>query len=504
MTIGRQRVVVPTHKPRMLRTQAPFEPGLDVRLVAISTLTSPHTRRNFDSWLSRTALLGLMLLWLVVSPLSATTWTFDADLDGWIAETQCALSFNWEWSSDFFAGAAFATNPTGGSSSMLLRSGPQDVSGAYSVDVRVNHRYNTETCCDHGYIVYRLDGGAWQRFEPVIGDYNVLDFMYNDPIFGACGNSPDMDLYAGDSSGYINTIGRVETLGATTFELGFFWSSDASFADDGWYINTVTVDPVLPVDCSVSGACLSLFDSSFDGWLAYPSCGLEANGTWIPAADDGRNVLVASQQDGSNSSMVLLSPPIEVAPGDVFELSFMHRFATETCCDHGYVAYRESGGVWQQLPISNGFGYNIFDFMYNDPFLGACGSSPDIDVFAGQSDGYQFSGGTGNVENASILELAFLFTSDASFQSEGWYIDAVLVSTSMFANGFEPGHPWYWSSVAGVEPCAHDQCDQGFALTPSCDPCVAQICDFDPFCCSNSWDATCVGWVASICSQSCS
>jgi len=55
--------------------------------------------------------------------------------------------------------------------------------------------------------------------------------------------------------------------------------------------------------------------------------------------------------------------------------------------------------------------------------------------------------------------------------------------------------------------CAHSLCATGGALASGCDAgvsnCVAQICGVDPFCCNFSWDAQCVGEVASICGFTC-
>ena len=36
-------------------------------------------------------------------------------------------------------------------------------------------------------------------------------------------------------------------------------------------------------------------------------------------------------------------------------------------------------------------------------------------------------------------------------------------------------------------------------LLPACDPCVASVCDADPFCCNTNWDSLCVGEVLSVC-----
>jgi hypothetical protein len=56
----------------------------------------------------------------------------------------------------------------------------------------------------------------------------------------------------------------------------------------------------------------------------------------------------------------------------------------------------------------------------------------------------------------------------------------------------------------GGNSCAHPICSTGTKLTSGCDPCVTNICSSDSFCCSSSWDSTCVGEVASICNISCS
>ena len=36
----------------------------------------------------------------------------------------------------------------------------------------------------------------------------------------------------------------------------------------------------------------------------------------------------------------------------------------------------------------------------------------------------------------------------------------------------------------------HDQCETGEAMDPSCNECVSDICDNDPFCCQTAWDQT--------------
>lgn len=51
--------------------------------------------------------------------------------------------------------------------------------------------------------------------------------------------------------------------------------------------------------------------------------------------------------------------------------------------------------------------------------------------------------------------------------------------------------------------CSHPICAVGAPLTLLCDACTTQLCARDPYCCDTAWDATCVGEVGSICGQSC-
>lgn len=51
--------------------------------------------------------------------------------------------------------------------------------------------------------------------------------------------------------------------------------------------------------------------------------------------------------------------------------------------------------------------------------------------------------------------------------------------------------------------CAHDKCYQGGPLSGACDPCVADVCAADPFCCAGGWDGKCLQEVATICGETC-
>ncbi|EYF02515.1 hypothetical protein [Chondromyces apiculatus] len=43
----------------------------------------------------------------------------------------------------------------------------------------------------------------------------------------------------------------------------------------------------------------------------------------------------------------------------------------------------------------------------------------------------------------------------------------------------------------------------GVALASACDPCVAQVCAFDSFCCTTEWDEVCRSAVTTVCGQAC-
>ena len=54
-----------------------------------------------------------------------------------------------------------------------------------------------------------------------------------------------------------------------------------------------------------------------------------------------------------------------------------------------------------------------------------------------------------------------------------------------------------------LSACEHPLCSTGGPLTLRCDPCTIALCALDPYCCNVAWDATCVSEVTAICGQSC-
>jgi hypothetical protein len=73
--------------------------------------------------------------------------------------------------------------------------------------------------------------------------------------------------------------------------------------------------------------------------------------------------------------------------------------------------------------------------------------------------------------------------------------------------------PWIEAAIAGKhapappqdapKACAHDVCATGKKLSPSCDPCAAAVCGWDPTCCDSTWDGACVETAALLCGASC-
>lgn len=166
-------------------------------------------------------------------------WTFDSGLEGWTATMPCASPVTWAWSSDAGNGTAFAVNHTT-NSSQLLTSPVVNVQGAANTTLSFRHRYATEAGWDHGFVAYRLDGGAWAQFIPTTGSYNTNDGEYNEPLFSSCATSGNMPLFDGTSA-YITSSGNINVAGASNLQLAFVFTTDGSGDVDGWYIDNVNL-----------------------------------------------------------------------------------------------------------------------------------------------------------------------------------------------------------------------------------------------------------------------
>lgn len=170
------------------------------------------------------------------------TYTFDSDLQGWSALTPCPsyTSYNWAWNDDNGAGTAFMFN-AGTTSSAVLQSPVLNVFGD-DIMLTFKHKYETEDCCDRGYVAYRIDGGAWTHFTPTTGTYPSVDGLSVDPFFGSCAySSVSLGTYGGSAPNYFLSSGIIPLNGGTQLEIAFVASSDGSVNYDGWYIDSVAI-----------------------------------------------------------------------------------------------------------------------------------------------------------------------------------------------------------------------------------------------------------------------
>ena len=55
----------------------------------------------------------------------------------------------------------------------------------------------------------------------------------------------------------------------------------------------------------------------------------------------------------------------------------------------------------------------------------------------------------------------------------------------------------------GGETCEHGTCEEGAALSPTCDSCAAAVCAEDSFCCETRWDDACVSQAHVLCELAC-
>lgn len=79
----------------------------------------------------------------------------------------------------------------------------------------------------------------------------------------------------------------------------------------------------------------------------------------------------------------------------------------------------------------------------------------------------------------------------------------VLARVDLLASWIEQQVAAHGGSSATSGPCGHDPCASGSKLASSCDPCVQTICAQDSYCCTNQWDAQCVGEVKTLCGETC-
>ncbi len=165
---------------------------------------------------------------------------FNNNFDGWTASAPCAPVTTWVTYNDGTEIGIYAEDLISQTSQLVL-SPVHDVS-MYDGNIlfSVNHRFDTESGCDEGYIAYKLDGGPIQRLTLTTGSYTGTSALSLDP--STCANSPSGEIYSGLQAAYVTHSGVVNVTGINNLEFAFLFSTDASVAGDGWYVNEVTVE----------------------------------------------------------------------------------------------------------------------------------------------------------------------------------------------------------------------------------------------------------------------
>ena len=92
---------------------------------------------------------------------------------------------------------------------------------------------------------------------------------------------------------------------------------------------------------------------------------------------------------------------------------------------------------------------------------------------------------------------------DANMKIRIGLVASFVVACTYACSGPEPEPQRAVEQPLDTLTCEHALCATGEKLSAACDPCAELLCASDPYCCAETWDATCVGEVASICGKSC-
>lgn len=280
------------------------------------------------------------------------TYTFDTDLQGWSALTPCSsyTAYNWAWNSDGGAGAAWMVNPTTYSSA-VLQSPVLNVFGN-EIELSFRHRYYTESCCDRGYVAYRIDGGSWTHFTPTTGVYAGNDNLNTDPILASCSYGPTVGTFGGSATTYFISSGTIPLNGGTNLEIAFAFSSDVSSGYDGWFIDEVSVvKPGCPGQVSPDTVFVNGIPATDVGVIAIdePNDGVElSNSETVTVRVKNYGTAVASnipvnfKVDGGAAVTETLAGPVN--PGDTATYTFTAGANLSAVGTHQVTAYTTLSG----------------------------------------------------------------------------------------------------------------------------------------------------------------
>lgn len=274
-------------------------------------------------------------------------YTFDTDLQGWSALTPCSsyTSYNWAWASDAGEGTAYMIDPDDNSSA-VLQSPVLNVFGD-SIDLNFTHRFGTESCCDRGYVAYRVDGGAWTIFTPTTGGYSGVDGLSVDPFFGACSYTTGTISTYGGTAAYFTSGGKIPLNGGTQLEIAFVFSSDGSVAGTGWFIDEVHLEKSgCPSSYIIDTVFVTGIPTEDVGVIAIdaPNSGIELTAmepvsirVYNYGSNTISNIPVNYKLNGGAAVSEILAGPI--APGDTVVYNFTQTANLSSIMTHNMVAY---------------------------------------------------------------------------------------------------------------------------------------------------------------------
>jgi hypothetical protein len=104
--------------------------------------------------------------------------------------------------------------------------------------LRFQHRFNTENNRDGGVLEYSTDGLSWVDAGPLVtlGGYNSSIMSDTDS------NLAGRNAWAGDSGGWQMVEVDLATLEGRTVSLRWRFATDTAVADEGWYVDDVTIE----------------------------------------------------------------------------------------------------------------------------------------------------------------------------------------------------------------------------------------------------------------------
>jgi len=243
---------------------------------------------------------------------------FEADQGGWYSEIASGAFNSWQWGAPtgtFINAAnsgvnAWVTNLSGtyqNNENSYLISPCFDFSGlAIDPILSFAHIYNTESCCDEGWVDVSTDGGAtWTR----LGAFGGGENWYNDNF------NNWWDGNSGTAGVWRNAMHLLDNMaGEPSVRIRFFFSSDGSVLAEGFGVDDVRIEE----QPAVNGAIASIS-------LPVSGCGLTATETVRAlvsniGSEDINPVSVSYQVNGGD--VVTQEWDVTIGTGNLLEVTF--------------------------------------------------------------------------------------------------------------------------------------------------------------------------------------